>query len=904
MDPDGTRPLTPERRRELSEQLDRALELPTDELPRWLASLRAHDPEGAAWIARVLALRENAQFAEFLQDAAIPPDLGHAASFAGRHVGPYVIDTELGRGGMGAVWRAQRSDGSFESTVAVKFPHAFMLGGPAEQRFRAEGRLLARLDHPNIARLIDAGILEAAQPYLVLEYVEGEPIDRYCERLALALQERISLFLNVIAAVAHAHSHLVVHRDLKPNNILVTGAGAVKLLDFGIAKLLGEAEGAAATQTSVVALTPQYAAPEQVLGEPVTTRTDVYALGLVLYLLLTGRPAVATEGRSSAQVVHEVLTQSPARPSLSATLPQVPGAALTGDLDNIVGKALKKAPAERYESAAALAEDLRRHLQHEPVQARSDTLLYRTGKFVRRHRTGVALAAAASLALLAACGVALWQAYAAGRERDLALAQERRADSVADFMSTLLGDFSGSQSAQAQRAYLDHARELLARKHFDDPLLRADLLNQFASRYEEFGYPDTAIELMQEAKRDLAGTQDQIPFAQVGCNLANMYDDQKREVEAEREIHEAITVLDALGSKVRPEVHAECLYVESYVATARGKNREAIAAAQRGLDELTAGGLRTGIQHVTALNALARANAYAGHNAVAIRLLREIRSGESESGAPQTIGAWIHEFNEARDLLAGGRVLEAQRLTADLAATSHGGDSSSHDLALLQGEILLALGRSAEAAQLLRQSGAGAPDTSQLRRGLTEVEARLRAGDPAGAHEVWSAWRPVVEKALGPGDADAVAVLRVQALLARAAGDRPTARELLSHAASLAIDADGNPTPQLRSIEVLQAEAALEGNASPEAARLVDAVLRQATEEAVDPHSSAWIGEGLVLRSRCQQARGEWDAMHETARAAMPQLEVNLGSAHPLTQLARALAAPDAPATAAAAKSP
>src|ERR1700722_13170280 len=442
MNPDGARPLSPERRRELSEELDRALELPADELPSWLAALRARDPEAASWIARVLALRENAQFAEFLKDDAVAARI---ASFAGRHVGPYVIETELGRGGMGAVWLARRSDGSYEGTVAVKFPHSFMLGGPAEQRFRAEGRLLARLDHPNIARLIDAGVLEATQPYLVLEYVEGEPIDRYCERLALPLVARINLFLSVVAAVAHAHVHLVVHRDLKPSNILVTEAGTVKLLDFGIAKLLADEEGAAATQTGVLALTPQYAAPEQVLGEPVTTRTDVYSLGLILYLLLTGRPAVATEGRSSAQVVHEVVTQAPARPSLVALLAQVPGNELAGDLDNIVGKALKKAPAERYESAEALGEDLRRFLEHEPVRARSDTLLYRAGKFVRRHRVGVALATAASVALLATSGVALWQAYAAGRERDLALAQERRADSVADFMSTLLGDFSGSQ---------------------------------------------------------------------------------------------------------------------------------------------------------------------------------------------------------------------------------------------------------------------------------------------------------------------------------------------------------------------------------------------------------------------------------------------------------------------------
>jgi hypothetical protein len=273
---------------------------------------------------------------------------------------------------------------------------------------------------------------------------------------------------------------------------------------------------------------------------------------------------------------------------------------------------------------------------------------------------------------------------------------------------------------------------------------------------------------------------------------------------------------------------------------------------------------------------------------VAIRPLREIRSAETVAGATQSIGAWIHEYNEARDLLAGGRILEAQRLTVDLAAISHSGESFAHDLALLRGQILLALGRNAEAAQILMKEGAAAPDAAQLRHGLTQVEARLSAGDVAGAREVWSRWRPVAEGSLSA--ADAVAVLRVQSLLAGAAGDLPAARELLRHAASMAVDADGKPTPELRVIEVLQAEDVLALGTRPEPSLLADAVLRQATAEAVDAHSSAWIGEGLVLRSRCRQARGELDAMRASARAALPHLQGNLGPAHPLTQLAQTLA--------------
>ena len=887
-----------QRRRQLSAQLDQALELPASQLPAWLGALRARDPEGASWLERMLALREAPGYAGFLQAEGSPLHLLQPSSLLGRRVGSYVIDAELGRGGMGAVWRAQRSDGSFESTVAVKFPHPFTLGGPAEQRFRAEGRLLARLDHPNIARLIDAGVLEATQPYLVLEYVEGQPIDVHCAQASLSLEERLRLFLGVLAAVAHAHAHLVVHRDLKPSNILVTGDGTVKLLDFGIAKLLGAEGDPVATQTSLIALTPQYAAPEQVLGQPITTRTDVYCLALVLYLLLTGRPAVTTEGRSSAQVIHEVVTESPPRPSLIAAPPGVARDELAGDLDNIVGKALKKSPAERYASAEAFADDLRRYLRHEPVQARSDSLIYRGGKFVRRHRVGVALAAAASLALLVSSAVALWQAYSAGRERDAALAEARRADSVGDFMSTLLGDFSRSATPQAQRAYLDHARELLQRKHYDDPLLRANLLSHLAARYQEFGYPDTAIALMQQAKADLKSAEDEVARAQVGCALANMYDDQNREIDAEREIHAAIVTLDRLGRDVRPQVRADCRLVESYVATAREKNTQAIAAAQKALDELNAAGLSSGMSHVTALNALARANAYAGNNAAAVKLLREIRAGEAESGAPQSIGAWIHEFNEARDLLAGGRVLQAEQLAADLLSTSHGGDSGSHDLTLLRAEILVALDRSAEATRLLQQGPRPAGATpGQLRRALLEVEARVRNHDSSGAQQLWNAWHPAADDALKAGGAIAVALLRDQALLALAANDFPAAQGLLGRAAARAVDADGSPTPQLRAVEVLGAETALARAAPVEAAKMAAVVLRQASAEAMDQKSSAWVGEGLLLRARCEQARGELAAMQASARVALPQLEENLGPVHPLVARARALAAsPDAQA--------
>ncbi len=280
--------LSEEQWRSFSDNLDHALELPESERAPWLAALASTHPDIAAEIERSLAGRDRQGYAEFLSDSPFPSAQITAATLIGRPVGPYVIESEIGRGGMGSVWRARRADGRFEGTVAIKFVHPYWLGRAGEERFRSEGRMLGRLDHPNIARLIDAGVIDDSQPYLVLEYVEGEPIDSYCDRRALGLEARVALFQGVLAAVGHAHSHLVIHRDLKPANVFVTREGIVKLLDFGVAKLLTQDGGAALTQTSEQALTPQYAAPEQLLGRPVTTATDVYALGLVLYVLLTG----------------------------------------------------------------------------------------------------------------------------------------------------------------------------------------------------------------------------------------------------------------------------------------------------------------------------------------------------------------------------------------------------------------------------------------------------------------------------------------------------------------------------------------------------------------------------------------------------------------------------------------
>jgi serine/threonine protein kinase len=420
----------PSRWKRISPYLDQALTLPEDERARWLAALRQQDPALADDLQNLLEKQRKVLENEFLEERIIPfPDPG---ARSGVTIGAYRLLLPIGQGGMSTVWLAERSDGRFERQVAVKFL-SIALYGRGEERFKREGSILGRLTHPHIAQLMDAGVSASGEPYLVLEYVEGQHIDRYCDERRLDVEARVRLFLDVIAAVVHAHANLVVHRDIKPSNVLVTDGGQVKLLDFGIAKLLEDEAGEVTlTREGGGALTPQYAAPEQLQGGAVTTATDVYALGVLLYLLLTGRHPAGNGPHSPAQLMQAIIEKEAMRPSDAALSIESSEAArrastpdrlyrqLRGDLDTIIGKALKKSPADRYASVAALADDLQRYLKHEPISARPDTVSYRAGKFIRRNRTIVAVTAAALSLVMGSLSAGL---YVANRERKTA---ERR----------------------------------------------------------------------------------------------------------------------------------------------------------------------------------------------------------------------------------------------------------------------------------------------------------------------------------------------------------------------------------------------------------------------------------------------------------------------------------------------
>jgi len=479
--------LSPDEWQVLSPYLDRALAMRDEERGEWLSSLRERDPALAAQLAELLSEHRVLAQEGFLENRqfAVP----NATGLAGQTLGPYTLISQIGQGGMGSVWLARRSDGRFERQAAVKFVNIALAGRATEERFKREGSILGRLTHPHIADLLDAGVSSDGQPYLILEYVDGEAIDQYCDEHKLDVDARVRLFLDVLAAVAHAHANLIVHRDIKPSNVLVTTGGEVKLLDFGIAKLL-EDEGSSASATQLTlegggALTPQFAAPEQVTGGAVTTATDVYALAVLLYLILTGQHPAGPGPHSPARLLKAITETEPLRPSDTtssanaesiaekrATTPDKLHRVLRGDLDTIIVKALKKNPQERYASVTGFADDLRRYLKHEPISARPDTLAYHTAKFLRRNRTVAALTATAIVLVIGSLSTGL---YVANRQRKIAeqrFAQVRQlANKFIDLDARIRG-LQGSTKVRLQMVSdsLQYLRSLEGEGHVDKDL--------------------------------------------------------------------------------------------------------------------------------------------------------------------------------------------------------------------------------------------------------------------------------------------------------------------------------------------------------------------------------------------------------------------------------------------------
>jgi len=557
-----------------------------------------------------------------------------------RRIGPYQLLHVVASGGMGTVFRAVRADDAYRKDVAIKLIRAEPYADPHRReelarRFRTERQTLANLDHPNVARLLDGGSTEDGEPYLVMEYVEGQSIDAYCDAHRLTTTQRLELFRTVCAAVHYAHQNLVVHRDLKPSNILVTRVGAPKLLDFGIAKLLGPDSSALAgglTVTAAQPLTPAYASPEQVRGQPVTTASDVYSLGVILYELLTGHRPYRLANLPPHDAARIICEQEPPPPSTvvtrsepieldatqSALTPELVSRTregrperlrrrLAGDVDMIVLKALRKEPQRRYASVEQFAEDIRRHLAGLPVLARRDTLAYRASKFVRRHRLGVTAAALVFVSLSAGVAGTAWQAWVAGKQRDAAQANLQRAQqaetqaaaeaatarSVSKFLEELFyvaDPFQGSSLTRSRGAgvpvgeILERGAQKIAELK-DQPAQQAALLHAIGRIYGRLGEHEQAAELLTQAleiRRRLHG-EEHADVASTLASLGRVLSDRGEYVEAERTLREALAMRQRLLGPEHGDV-AAALNDLAHLAVATGRYDEAEPLVQQALE--------------------------------------------------------------------------------------------------------------------------------------------------------------------------------------------------------------------------------------------------------------------------------------------------------------------------------
>ncbi len=581
----------------------------------------------------LLARAAEVETSDFL--ATLPSVELDAAAASGRIVGPYRLVREIGRGGMGSVWLAERVDGLIDRPVALKLPHVSAHFSGLAERMARERTILAALNHPHIARLYDAGLSDDGQPYLALEYVAGRPLDAYCK--SLDLRTRLQLFLQVANAVAYAHGKLIIHRDLKPANILVTSEGYVRLLDFGIAKLLDDGTGndSALTEFGPRALTPDYASPEQIRGEPLTVAADVYALGVLLYELLTGR--LPHPRKSRTELEHAILNLEPARPS-NGIPRELGGRALRGDLDTIALKALKKRPEERYATANALAEDIERHLTGRPVLARPDSASYRLLKFVGRHKVAVASAAAVLVAILAGAAISIWQAR-------VAIAEKEHAQEVERFVVSIFQE--ADPYRQAGRALtaaelLRHAQSDISERFANRTALRVSLLGLVGTGLMNLDELPAAESSVQQAVADamLLYGQEHVETLRARVLLAEVHAAQRNNAALRQELPQ---LLPAARKVVADELEllVRMLKAQTDLAIEEGRYKEGEAPVREAF-ELA---LRTlGPRHPTTVGAstlLAEAVMFAGASS-------EVVMAEAQRGLDLALAAYDGRENSPR----------------------------------------------------------------------------------------------------------------------------------------------------------------------------------------------------------------------------------------------------------------
>jgi serine/threonine-protein kinase len=892
----------------LSVLLDQLLELPPVERSRRLTELRADGNSALADHAERLLARgseiENHRFLHELPGQVFPQE-----RLSGTTVGPYTLERPLGQGGMGSVWLAYRSDGRFEGRVAIKFLQLALAGTSGTLRFQREGSALARLTHPNVARLLDAGVMASGEPYLVLEYVEGEPIDRWCDRRRSTVRARILLFLEAAAAVAHAHRNFLLHRDLKPSNILVTEQGTVKLLDFGIAKLLdegGEPGGVSqVTQLGERPLTPAFASPEQIEGGDVGVPSDVYELGVLLYLLLCGRHPTAEEQAPPMEQLRAVVEREPTRPSLAVaptrrepqmleiaaargTTPDRLARELRGDLDTIVLKALKKSAAERYPTVEAMAEDLRRYLLDQPISARPDSLGYRLRKSLRRHRLGVAAGGLAAAGLLVGAIIAFSQARVARVERDRAVRALDRSQASLTFVETMLTEGAATDEKITLPELLSRSERLALTELHTDRDQQTQVLLMIGSYFESLGNQTRAEELLRRAEALSRDSHDVELRGEIVCGLA-------KNTAFGPGMEEARRTLAAWAARrdISPELAALChqylAQIELFARNDPASGLEHLLAAQT---------LIRGSRHARAdfraglLGDLGWAYALTARNddaeeqyAASLATYRKFGREES-AGAMAVINNWGLERMNAGDLQGALPLLERGLETARRRGVP------PPYLVANRAAVLLQLGRYDEAFSeievLERIAGDGGSVPWQISARVMRANLLRERGELDQAEAVLLGAAALV----GTVPPDTFSVLAYQLAVADLAVDRRRPAEARVALEPLLARLEARKLRQRVLAYALRTRAeieVLEGQLEPARADARRALEMTQQMQGRKP-GSFHTGMSWLTLARIERTGGDLEAARRSATQALEQLEPMVGSVHPRVEEARVLA--------------
>jgi len=897
----------------LSPYLEDALEMSPEERSAWLDTLRLQNPALAEELEALLVHSDEVVENRFLERRAV--ELPNPATLAGQCVGAYRLISQIGRGGMSTVWLAERQDGRFDRRVAIKFLNIALIGNGGEKRFKREGKILGLLVHPNIAELIDAGLLPTGQPYLVLEHIDGVDIDRYCDEHNLDIPSRIRKFLDVLEGVAKAHANLIVHRDLKPSNVLVRHDGQVKLLDFGIAKLLeNEAHVEPLSQLTFEygqALTPLYAAPEQLNGAAVTTAADIYSLGVLLYVLVTGRHPVGRTVQAPAELIKAILEEESRRPTETVTqnsdglagwyaarrssTPERLRRLLRGDLDTIVGKALKKDPAERYVSVTALADDLRRYLRNQPISARPDTVGYRAAKFVRRNSTVVTLAAIAIAASTAGLVGTALQVRSTRAERDLAVRQLSRAERITNLNEVLLTDAAPAGVSLTPSLLLEREEQIVQREHYDSAASHVEMLLSIGDQYSGRDQNANALRVLEQAYHLSRGIQDKSVRARASCVLSGALLPVGELGRAEGLFQQGLN--DLAGDPRFSLDRAFCLLRGSEAAYHSGNLNEAIERAESAEKAFRASPVHLDFQELNLLENLAATYGGVGRFRESNIAFEQASALMTNLGYDQTQRA-VKLFNDwALILTFIGRQRQAEQVYRRAIDAGRAGSKENILPPVLlynYSVVLRDLGRASEAKEYADRASAGARVAGDAIL-LDQVDLQLARiyrdrHDWSRAEGMLSSLEPRLKRKLPPSHYAFAALDSEKALLAEARRDLPGALQLANQAVAIDEASGQGRGPTAAYLPVLlvrRSVVELELKQVQQAAADADRALALFRKAIDDGELSSHVGHAYLAQGRVLQMEGKLKEAREAFNLAAKNLDETLGPSHPDARKAR-----------------